>query len=49
MMHGERARRRGSMHPLCDVAEALRGTHWYDVREWATSGPGTNGSSSNAA
>jgi hypothetical protein len=24
------------------VAEALRGTHWFDVREWATSGPGAN-------
>jgi hypothetical protein len=22
------------------VAEALRATHWYDLREWATSGPG---------
>ena len=36
-------------HTDTDVAEALRGTHWFDVREWATSGPGTNGSSSNAA
>ena len=23
------------------VAEALRATHWYDLREWSTSGPGT--------
>jgi hypothetical protein len=30
------------------VAEALRGTHWFDVREWATSGPGAD-TSSNAA
>ena len=22
------------------VAEALRDTHWYDVQEWVTSGPG---------
>ena len=22
------------------VCEALKGTHWFDVREWATSGPG---------
>ena len=27
-------------HTDLDVAEALRGTHWFDVREWATSGPG---------
>ena len=31
-------------HTDLDVAEALRGTHWFDVREWATSGPGANGS-----
>ncbi len=31
-------------HP--QVAEALVGTHWFEVNEWATSGPGT---SSNAA
>ena len=23
------------------VAEALRETHWYEVREWTTTGPGT--------
>jgi hypothetical protein len=23
------------------VAAALRETHWYDLREWTTSGPGT--------
>ena len=36
-------------HTDSDVAEALRGTHWFDVHEWATSGPGANGNSSNAA
>jgi hypothetical protein len=35
-------------HTDTDVAEALRGTHWFDVREWATSGPGAD-TSSNAA
>ncbi len=23
------------------VTEALHGTHWFDLREWSTSGPGT--------
>ncbi|MGH2931291.1 MAG: hypothetical protein ACRDKK_00385 [Gaiellaceae bacterium] len=23
------------------VAEALHATHWYEVREWTTSGPGS--------
>ena len=40
-------------HTDPDVAAALRGTHWFDVGEWATSGPGVdNGAadtSSNAA
>jgi hypothetical protein len=27
------------------VAEALKGTHWFDLEEWATSGPGTSTSS----
>jgi hypothetical protein len=31
-------------HP--EVGKALEGTHWFEVNEWATSGPGT---SSNAA
>jgi hypothetical protein len=35
-------------HTDSAVAEALRGTHWFDVREWATSGPGAD-TSSNAA
>jgi hypothetical protein len=25
------------------VAEALRETHWYDLREWTTTGPGGPG------
>jgi hypothetical protein len=37
-------------HTDADVAEALRGTHWYDVNAWATSGPGADSdTSSNAA
>jgi len=35
-----------SEHTDPEVAEALRDTHWFDLRDWATSGPGT---SSNAA
>jgi hypothetical protein len=27
-------------HTDPEVCEALKGTHWFDVREWATSGPG---------
>jgi hypothetical protein len=27
-------------HTDPQVAEALRETHWYDLREWVTSGPG---------
>jgi hypothetical protein len=23
------------------IAEALRATHWYDLREWISSGPGS--------
>jgi hypothetical protein len=34
-------------HTDSEVAAALRGTHWFEVREWVTSGPGA--SSSNAA
>lgn len=33
-------------HTDQQVCEALVDTHWYDLQEWATSGPGT---SSNAA
>jgi hypothetical protein len=35
-------------HTDAEVAEALRDTHWFDLRDWATSGPGTAGTS-NAA
>jgi hypothetical protein len=27
-------------HTDPQVAEALRATHWYDLREWTASGPG---------
>jgi hypothetical protein len=27
-------------HTDPQVAEALRETHWYELREWTTSGPG---------
>jgi hypothetical protein len=29
-----------AQHTDPKVAEALRDTHWYEVREWTTSGPG---------
>lgn len=29
-------------HTPPEVCEALRGTHWFDVHEWATSGPGAD-------
>jgi hypothetical protein len=32
-------------HTDPEVVAALRGTHWFDVHEWATSGPGTSGAS----
>jgi len=35
-------------HTDSEVSEALRDTHWFDLRDWATSGPGTAGTS-NAA
>ena len=28
-------------HTDTRVAEALRDTHWFEVREWATRGPGS--------
>ena len=31
-----------AQHTDPKVAEALRDTHWYEVREWATTGPGAN-------
>jgi hypothetical protein len=35
-------------HTDTEVRDALRASHWYDLNEWATSGPGAD-SSSNAA
>jgi hypothetical protein len=32
-------------HTDSQVVEALKGTHWFDLEEWATSGPGTDASS----
>jgi hypothetical protein len=29
-----------SGHTDAKVAEALRETHWFDLREWTTTGPG---------
>ena len=34
-------------HPA--VCEALADTHWYEVHEWATTGPGSGSSSSSDA
>jgi hypothetical protein len=28
-------------HTDPQVAKALRGTHWFELREWSTRGPGT--------
>jgi hypothetical protein len=36
-------------HTDPDVAEALRGSHWFDVNEWSSSGPGAANSSTHAA
>jgi hypothetical protein len=30
------------VHTEPEVAQALRDTHWFEVREWATSGPGAS-------
>lgn len=32
-------------HTHSAVVAALEGTHWFEVREWATTGPGSTGSS----
>lgn len=32
-------------HTDSEVAAALRDTHWFEVREWVTSGPGASSSS----
>ena len=31
-------------HTDADIVRALVDTHWFDVREWSTSGPGGSGS-----
>jgi hypothetical protein len=36
-------------HTDPEVCEALVGTHWFDVSEWATSGPGAGTTSPSAA
>ncbi len=39
-------------HTDPEIAEALRASHWFDVHEWASSGPGADAgasASSNAA
>jgi hypothetical protein len=36
-------------HTDPQVCEALRDSHWFEVSEWATSGPGANGASPHAA
>jgi hypothetical protein len=36
-------------HTDPQVAEALKGTHWFDLEEWASSGPGASNASTNAA
>jgi hypothetical protein len=30
-----------AQHTDPTVADALRGTHWFELAEWTTSGPGT--------
>lgn len=35
-------------HTDPEVCDALRASHWYDLNEWATSGPGADTSSSAA-
>ena len=29
-------------HTDPQIVDALKGTHWYEVHEWATSGPGAS-------
>jgi hypothetical protein len=37
-------------HTDPEIAAALRDTHWFDLRDWSTSGPGAqNGASPHAA
>jgi hypothetical protein len=30
-----------AQHTDAEVGDALRGTHWFELAEWTTSGPGT--------
>ena len=32
-----------AQHTDPQVAQALRETHWFDLREWTTTGPGSRG------
>jgi hypothetical protein len=36
-------------HTDLEIAAALRASHWYDVNEWATSGPGADADSPTAS
>jgi hypothetical protein len=36
-------------HTHSDVVAALEGTHWFEVHEWATSGPGAGSGTTGAA
>jgi hypothetical protein len=36
-------------HTHADVVAALEGTHWFEVREWASTGPGANSGTTGAA
>ena len=36
-------------HTDPQVSEALKGTHWFDLEEWATSGPGADASSTSTS
>jgi hypothetical protein len=36
-------------HTDPEVVAALRGTHWFDVQEWSTSGPGGDTAAPDAA
>jgi hypothetical protein len=36
-------------HTHADVVTALDGTHWFEVREWSTTGPGADSGTAGAA
>ena len=41
-LSGDEAQRSGEARAgIARLGEALRETHWFDLREWSTSGPGT--------